>query len=223
MQPDTVCTFIVSLPESTERLRLTKQQLDKLDIKYRVWRAIKKENGAEGLIETLKYLFEHCLARNYERVVIFEDDIELTEDFNYYFNEGLKQLPDDFHLFYFGGNLLLEPTKYSYYLLKLTGAYATHAIMYSKEAMQMILNLLYENEDGLAYDQLLYKHIQPLGKCYITNKMVATQRTGVSNIFVYDPKTQVGIEKYYNIETNEINWGLMMQERFDMMTRNCKN
>lgn len=211
--------FILNIPERKDRLRQMQQQLAPLNIGYRIIPAIKNENGAKGLMQTLKYLFDVITETKLNNTLVFEDDALLCDDFVNVLNEYMKVLPDDFDMFHLGVNLLLPPEKVNDKILRITGAYAAHAVVYSKRGIEKILSFL-DEESNLAYDQQLYNNIQKEGHCYCSNPILVKQRPSVSDIFKYNPEVHRGIEKYYNVKENTIDWQVLMDERFLMMTKN---
>lgn len=61
-------------------------------------------NGELGGTITHTRLLRKIKDENLDKVLIFEDDIEFCEDFFSKFEKSLTQLPDDWDLFFFGGN-----------------------------------------------------------------------------------------------------------------------
>lgn len=187
-------------------------------IPYVRYDAIENENGELGLLKTMKQLFNECYENNYSQVLVFEDDATIiVNEFNDIMQDAIKQLPTDFLCLYLGCNLLVPPVKLSKNILQIRAAYSSHSILYSKKGIDLILSLWKENQP---YDNFLMTEIQPYGNCFCTYPILCSQRIGESSIFKYDPKKQIGIEKYYNVATNEIDWGLLMKEQFNLMTKN---
>lgn len=213
-------TFVVNLPERIDRKYQAYEELTlKHGIGFETFPAIKKEDGAKGLKETMKELFTMCFRLGYDTALIFEDDAVLIDNAKNKLELCISELPADYHLLYLGCNILSKPAKINDNLLQIYGAYATHAIIYSKRAMELILEAL-NTDTHYAYDQILLTAIQKLGKSYCTYPMIANQRKGQSDIFVYDPKLYKGMSRYYSVEDNVIDWGLMMEDRFNAMTQN---
>lgn len=211
-------TFLINTSDEIgqQRLPVAMAELEKYGIKAKRYEAIyNKKCGWLGLIQTMRILFEEN--RN-EDILIFEDDIViLREDFNEIFGKVLEQLPNDFDCLYLGCNLLVTPTKVSDNILKVSSAYSSHAVLYSKKCIDLMLSLWDEKKP---YDGFLLHKIQPYGKCFCTFPMLVSQRKGVSNIFEYEPLKQVGIESIYDVKTKEIDWGLFMKNQFELLTKN---
>lgn len=200
------------------RLPIAFAELDKHNIPAIRYKAIKNEkNGAVGLSQTMRILFEENKGNH---ILVFEDDILIlnqnVNDFDEYMEAAMWELPPDYHCLYLGCNLLLPPARVSDTLLKVRAAYSSHAVIYSKKCIDLMLTLWEEKP----FDMFLMQKIQPYGKSFCTFPMLISQRKGVSNIFEYNPQEQVGLEKYYDVKTQEIDWGLFMERQFELMTKN---
>lgn len=64
--------------------------------------------GAYALLLKHIELIKNASINKYENIIIFEDDVSFVPDFNKKFNEKIKYLPDDWDLFYLGGNHILH-------------------------------------------------------------------------------------------------------------------
>lgn len=182
------------------------------------YEAIINTDGAKGLSRTMYKLMEYVKVAQLSNVLVFEDDFIFILGIDEVMNKVMAQLPPDFDLLYLGCNLLVPPVRHSENLFKIKSAYSSHAILYSAKAIDLILSHWDEDKP---YDNFLMTKIQPYGNCFVTNPMLCSQRKGVSSIFEYKP-TMLGMERYYDFETKEIDWGKMMEERFEEFTANLK-
>lgn len=212
--------FIVSLQKRIERRNKIRGAFAGYEIPCRIWNAVERENGAQGLKETMKYLFQFCIMHEMERVGVFEDDsifIENPEKID----TCVDELPEGWQLFYPGLTLLVPPEKYSNNLYKVRAAYATHSVFYSLEAMKMLVLAIESNDDP--FDKILQKFIQPFGKSYCSTTLLTTQDTVPSDI--YKP-TDADLDKnplvasLYNKETGAMNWDYFIQGGFKTHTKN---
>jgi len=213
-------TFVINTDDDigNKRLPLIQSELKKYNIDFKLVEAIKNENGAKGLSLTMKKLFDSCIENSESDILVFEDDaVFINDNVNEIMEAAMQQLPKNYLYLSLGYNLLLPPIRESENLIKLQSSYATHAIIYSRKCIELILDKWNEEKP---YDIFLMNNIQIYGASYGVYPMLCNQRTGISNIFEYNPEEQIGIEKYYNVETKEINWGAMMQERYDELTKN---
>ena len=67
-----------------------------------------KERSCYGLTSTHYKIIKNAKINAYESILIFEDDVMFTDNFNEIFNEKIKFLPNDWDLFYLGGNHILH-------------------------------------------------------------------------------------------------------------------
>jgi GR25 family glycosyltransferase involved in LPS biosynthesis len=219
-QWNNIPTFVINTNDEigNKRLPLIQAELRKYNIDFKLVNAIKNKNGAKGLLLTMKKLFDSCIENNEQNILVFEDDaVFINENVNEIMNAAMQQLPKDFLYLALGYNLLLPPTRESENLIRIQSSYSTHASVYIRKVIELILKKWNEEKP---YDIFLLHNIQIYGSCYGVFPIVCSQRTGISNIFEYNPEKQIGIEKYYNVGTKEINWGLMMKERYEELTKN---
>lgn len=212
-------TFVLSLNNS-ERMVETATLLKEQGIQFDICEAVQLDNGAEGLKKTFRILFSYLLSAGFQNVLIMEDDVK----FNYPYakilmNNAMMELPNDFHILKFGCNLLCPPEVYSPNLFRLKMSYALHCALYSIKGMRMVMNLVDEDfKEPL--DVLIAKSIMPLGKCFCSREMIATQRPSKSSIFEWDGKNNSVIDKIYNQETQIIDWDILMKEQWQKNTKN---
>lgn len=193
--------YVISLQHRIDRREQMQCELNEHGIKFSFFDAIQDENGAFGLIKTMRKLFTEILSKDQNTVMILEDDSHFLLPSVPFLNEVLPQLPQDYYCFHLGCNLIAAPRRISTNILKIDKAYATHAIIYSREAIELILPLLLRDEI-VPYDILLMNSIQTYGKSYCTMPMLATQR-----------------ESYSDIEKSVPVWGQLMATTFAMHTK----
>ncbi len=196
--------FVISLPSRDDRRALLIDEFMKYNIQYEIWEATSHENGVQGLLLSMKALFEYCLMEGYKNVLILEDDCSFHVEPHRFLSAALPQLPADYHCLYLGLNLLSPPVRFSENILKIGTAYSTHAIVYSKEAMSIMLAELNKGEI-VPYDIMMMRSIQQQGKCYCTYPMIATQRPS-----------------YSDIDRTERDWGVLMNMTFNHHTKNLQ-
>ncbi len=212
--------FVVSLQKRKERREKIKESFEFNDIPYRIWNAVERQDGAAGLKETMKYLFQFAINHEMKCVGVFEDDCVFNN--NPEMLDGcMAELPEYFDLMYPGLTLICPPEKFSENLLKVRAAYATHSVFYSLEAMKKIVPLLDEKDDD-PFDKILQKHIQPLGKSYCAKKLITTQDTVPSDIYkptAVDLARNPMVAALYNKETGAMNWDYFIQGGFKTHTK----
>jgi len=172
--------YLINLSEREDRLDVSRGTLEENGIEFERWEATKMENGVLGLLDTMKKLFTHVLENTDDQnILVLEDDFKFLLPPNGFLNMLVEQLPTDYDCLFLGCNLLTVPTRFSENLLKIEQSYSTHAIGYSRAAIEKIMPLF---EKPVAYDIMLRNGIQWDGKCYCTYPMLATQHAGHSSI-----------------------------------------
>jgi hypothetical protein len=175
--------LIVSLPARQDRRDLITQQFSEYGISVYLYDAIKDKKGYYGLLLTMKQLFKECLNEGCERVLIFEDDAKIIvpcEMFHETMNACAEQLSlIQWDLFYLGMQHVREFGRFkSMNLLPVTCAYSTHAVAYSKHAMEFFLR----GEFDEPIDNWLVRCFQPYGTSYCSYPLLCTQYDTYSDI-----------------------------------------
>jgi len=174
--------YLVNLQSREDRLLESAELLEEYSIPYEVFPAIKDTQGARGLRDTMLLIFNEAIENNYENILVLEDDVSFVEPpstFHDTMNNATKQLPENYHLFYLGG----QPTAgyshcHSANLLPAIKYFATHAVVYSKQGVKEILG---RNMD-FPIDNWLVDTIQTEGFCYAVNPILCSQRPSFSDI-----------------------------------------
>lgn len=198
--------FVVSLPNEVGRKRMEALDQHHLSpeqgIAYELWVATEDENGVIGLLKTMHNILLHCIEKGYNSALILEDDNKFLLPFWDAIDEIWPQVPKNYHCLFLSCNLLSRPERVSKNILRIRSSYSTNAIVYSLEAMKLIVPLI-QKYPTTAYDILLMQHIQPLNKTYCTYPMLSNQRAG-----------------YSSIEKREIDWSEYQAQSFRMYTNN---
>lgn len=174
---------IVNLRKREDRRELATKTLDDIGIDYGVWEATENEQyPCRGLVDSMQRYFIKVLNEGGERCLVFEDDIVALEDSNLtkeIIEKCIEQLPQDWDLCYLGCNPVFGFEKfYSENLLPLRIAYATHAVAYSKRAMEFII----AKEIKEPIDNYIVREFQPNAKCYASYPILFGQRPCYSDI-----------------------------------------
>lgn len=177
--------IIISLPERlNDRLVHLKSFLQKENIDFIIVDAIKKNNGAEGLIDTMRKVYEMCLRSDQGQFLILEDDCTFIVDKPFELIEKcMLQLPPNFDLMYCGCNLFqTEVELYTPNLIQVLGAWSTHSIVYSRKGIEKCLKAIEERDNNLPLDTLIVEKVQCDGHSFCTMPMIVTQSDGYSDI-----------------------------------------
>lgn len=122
-----------------------------------------------------------AIERNYDNVLILEDDVEFADDFNTKFGEWSKEVPGNWDMLWIGGNHNGKtPPKFSEHLYRITNTYATHAFALRNTVFKAVLSDLEPLEPQ---DDIILTRMQKmsLALCFAPN--LAYQRAGVSDVF----------------------------------------
>lgn len=174
---------LINLRKREDRKELSTKILDDFGVKYEVWEATDNtEKPILGLVDSMQRYFKKVLSEGGERCLVFEDDILPLVDekvFNETVNKCIKQLPDDWDLFYLGGNVASGFQKfYSENLLPCRIIFATHATAYSKKAMEFIVS----KSINEPIDNFIVREFQAGKKVFISYPLLFTQKADYSDI-----------------------------------------
>jgi hypothetical protein len=120
-------------------------------------------------------------------LLVCEDDVMFIDGAKEIFDKAFVQLPEDWDMFYLGGNVKKPAKRYSENLFRITyGVHCTHAIMYSEKGRKFNLDNFNALSDEKSIESVFYDHwlyCQGLGKmnCYICYPIIAYQRSNYSN------------------------------------------
>lgn len=175
--------FVLSLDNNIGHERFSKlvPHFNEQEIDFELWGAIEDENGVVGLLKSMHNLFSHCLRQDYKNVLVLEDDSVFKVPFWPFMDEVWPQLPSDYHCLFLACTLLTRPERVSSNILRIGSSYCTNAIVYTNEAMRLILPMI-EKSPTQAYDITLMKNLQPYERCYATFPQMCFQRAGYSSI-----------------------------------------
>lgn len=190
--------FVVSLDNEVgnKRKEVLIPHLEEQGIEATIWTATEHENGIVGLLCSMVGLFKHCLQMKYKTVLVLEDDTHFKVSFWDFIREVWPQMPKDYHCLFLACTLLSRPERIAPNILRIGSSYCTNAIVYTAEAMRMIIPMIGKHPTQ-AYDVTLMKELQPLGKCLATFPQMCFQREG-----------------YSSIEKREMNWEMYQRQAF---------
>lgn len=119
---------------------------------------------------------------------VFEDDVVFDKNW-LHINQAVHELPEDWWLLYLGGNVFgmdttvwEMPDKYSQHLMRLHNCWQTHAIMYSRKALEWIADNFKPKELPI-YDEWLRVNVLNNQPCFMLNPMICYQRPRKSTIW----------------------------------------
>lgn len=175
--------FLINLVHRTDKLEASTKVLNDLEIPFELVSAIHDpEFPCRGLVRTMQGIMFKALEQGFNRILIFEDDIQLLvskDEFNETMNGCVEQLPEDADILFLGCNVAGGLHEfYSKNLLPVRLAFATHACSYSKKAMQAICRQPILEP----VDNFLVREFQPTAKCFVSYPFLMGQLPGHSDI-----------------------------------------
>jgi len=151
-------TYIINLKERDDRKHHIINEVTKApQLSYTIVEAI-RDNTGTCFASHLKCI---QLAKDNKLpfVLILEDDCIFTSNCIAILNAVYDELPTlIWDMLYLGANLNSPATSYSKTLIKLTGAYTTHAYMVHERFYDTILNLTLDVEIDVCYSKLMPEH-----------------------------------------------------------------
>lgn len=181
--------LLINLPKRTNRLAAASSELMKYSIPFEIVSGIDQGNGSPepgngeyGIWLTLKQIFSNAISAKFQRILIFEDDVQFVEDPNYYMPWMIEQLEErvGWEIFYLGPNTHKPLNKVSPNILLADRCRGLHAVAYSYDGMLSALqNMKFFYH---AIDMVFESRLQPKQTCYTSYPMIATQSNGYSDI-----------------------------------------
>lgn len=146
----------------------------KLDLKNK-----KLLPGEVGIIRSNLEIVKKAKENNYKNVLIFEDDVELCEDFNNHFENFIKQIPNDWSFIYFGGNHVGGYLPVTENVARIVYSFAIHAIIINQNIYDQIIEILTKEVDQV---DVTYAKLQRIFPSYVFRPHLAWQRKDFSDI-----------------------------------------
>jgi GR25 family glycosyltransferase involved in LPS biosynthesis len=180
--------YVLNLAKRTDRLLQITEDFEKYNIPFTRIDAIEdREQGARGLRDSVRNIFNSSLEKNHEHILLFEDDAKIIEDLFWFhdtMNKVVTQLPQDYIMCFLGGQ---ASHRFSHFhspnLLPVTNYFATHSVAYSNKGMKEILATLnFHTDQGYPIDNFYVREVQNRGGCYTAHPLLCSQYPGHSDI-----------------------------------------
>lgn len=106
--------YLINLPHRTDRLRIAKQQFEKVGVtmpvifpaidarKLKLRGTTEENQGLIGCFMSHYFILQEALLNGYKSITVFEDDILLVNNFKEKLQAGLNEVPEKWQLLYLG-------------------------------------------------------------------------------------------------------------------------
>jgi hypothetical protein len=174
--------YCVNLPEATNRWTVVSEVFSKLGILERVQRCYTNPPAPEifspnadahhnyparGMIGcTLSHvkILVDALARGFDRIFIFEDDVTLPSDAIDRIALALKELPPTWDIFYLGGEPIAPLTRTSNNLVMTNKFWGSYAYGINRKCLVRLINSAFDNLSNTSWDGHLSIYTRGLEK-----------------------------------------------------------
>lgn len=165
---------VINREDRPERLKETREQLDRFGIEFSVFPAITQPGGWRGC--RLSHITVLEKYRNDDMIWIMEDDIHFLSYPREALDRAMDELPMDFDILYLGISPLRKYERYSEHLFRVNGGHTTHCMIYNNRPGGVIDFILQHKDTVMKWDLFLSNVIHPIFKCYCTFPITCTQR-----------------------------------------------
>lgn len=194
--------YIINLDKRTDRWKHIQHQMEKLGIKnYTRFSAIRLEKkdipieyyqhykcgipgyaeGATGSKMSQIEVMKDAQLKNYDKILIIQDDAVFREGANEIFDKAINQLKNiEWDVFRLTAYHILKPIFVSENLVKLTGSYSSLAYITKSSIRKVYIKTVLIS--GKEMDVFSRENIQPKYNCYCINPCLAWDKPGFSNI-----------------------------------------
>jgi GR25 family glycosyltransferase involved in LPS biosynthesis len=185
--------YCINLDRRKDRWEETIKELDKWGLTDEVERysgvdgnSLKNEtqikDGELGILNTHLKIINESKEKNYDNILIIEDDIQFTEKIKL-IDDYMSIVPNDWDMIYFGGNHNKHMGKKINYIndkiIKLEETYGIHCVAINNTIYDLILNVIDKRKKPI---DVYYADIQKNYNCYGFNPSIALQRVSYSDI-----------------------------------------
>ena len=169
--------YVINLDSRPDRMEEFKQ--NKFPFEVHRFSGIVANTGEDGCTNSHLSLLQQNQYKT--PFAIFEDDCIMLEPWETVI-KAMKQLPANWDALWLGATVRTSLNQYSENLYRLDKGWATHAIIYNSRMMIQYILKNHNTPSGKNLDIFYHRILQKRFNCYITYPLVASQRSGYSNI-----------------------------------------
>ena len=182
-------SYVISLTHRFDRRQRIEKELGAHNVPFKFFDAVNGHElnyngqllkGEEGVRQSHVKLFEKCINEKSDSVFIFEDDVELPENFNHSLDTALEAVPSDADMFYLGASHHQKPTLVKDNVYRITHSYTAQALWISGRLFFDLKTIINSNPH-LPVD-VIYAILQPKINAYAVFPHLAWQYNSYSDI-----------------------------------------
>ena len=174
--------YIINLEHRTDRWQHCEQQMAKHGFtaeKFKAINATEMIKGWQACTSSHIAVLEDARQRNFQRVLVLEDDFVLHDDFNSIFS---AKYSNAYQVLYLGIGHKQPPIEFEYsYYYKVVEGYTSHAVAYN-DVQNIDEFLIMAKELKHVIDEYLQMYFQTKGTAYCFYPNLAWQLGGFSDI-----------------------------------------
>jgi GR25 family glycosyltransferase involved in LPS biosynthesis len=217
--------YLINMDKDIDRLKKITKECNKVNIKFEKFSGIKvtdlsqkildkyipkeiQKYGPDGMIGCgLSHLFiwEDAVNKNYKNILVLEDDVYFTDDFNEYLQNVMEEVPDDYDILYLGykDSICKAPEDNNFnYIYKPIFPLLTHAMIISNKGLKKLLKLITKIDDHIDWK---IARIEAKLDIYASKKKIVNQLWKNSNNSDLSKSQFPKIINYYFNEVNDCN------------------
>jgi len=195
--------YLINLKRRPDKLKVCQQLFGKLNIKYKISEAIdfcdgipedypvkplegsflwNRAPGAWGCYVSHLEIIKDAKKNNYDKILILEDDVAIDDNFLSLFSQKVKDLPEDWKLFYLGASAHtgVPKKKVTDHISQTFESFTTSSYGIHSSIYDTILES--EKVADKTIDLFLVKDIQSTHPCYVVTPTIMWQAAGFSDI-----------------------------------------
>jgi glycosyl transferase family 25 len=205
--------YCINLDRRTDRWDFCLKEFEKYDLNVERFSAVDGntdnyslgypyDNELAGAISHLNVV-KKSKESNLKNVLILEDDVIFHEDLNNLFTEFVKQLPNNWEGFLFGGNHIGGKLQVSPNIGKINRSYALHAYGLNEKSYDYIINYL-EHKIGK-----IIKEGKDVIKTSVAADFFMADTQQVLNWYCFTPHLAWQKEDFSDIQKNNVNYDFL--------------
>lgn len=165
--------------EIFKNYNLTVERFVAIDGKELKSNEMKLPSGVIGILRSDLAIIKNAKQNNYKNILIFEDDIEFSEDFNQKFDEYIKQIPEDWSFIYLGGNNKRPATMISENAKKIDLMYSAYAVIIRQNVYNELIEEISKEQKQV---DLIFASLQKKYPSYMIYPYLVWVRNDYSDI-----------------------------------------